>query len=837
MATLMMAGVEAQRSLQQEDVEALAEFLSALKKTGDTSGLEPVPGAADQRIRLGRVSGSLTAILFVLDAGGTVLCYAGAYVPREAASRARTLLLQFNPINGMTTLVQGTPDERGETISADELERAATILAQAPTHEAVRKAEPQVEPQPEVTAKPEPEVAEVAAEPEPEPESEATEPEPEPTPAPQTAPAEPQSEPELAAPAPNLPPKFARPADALIAAGITVDALYDQLGIPAATTAHVALAPTMDDVDSYLAKRPEWERDAIGGLLAGMTIDEVREALELDAPAEKPAATTAQPTDEAVVKGMHKSASKQFQVVPESADARMLQQALDGSFPDWCVFLHPSQRRSVDADYSGPARVKGGAGTGKTVVALHRARRLTEADPHARVLLTTFTTTLPKMLMQQMKQLAPGLARSDFQRGRPGLTVIGLDKLIYQILEETATPTYTRAVREVTGLETRIRLKPMADNMQERIWEDALAIAGSDVPEQYRNPQFFVDEYRLIVVAQSIGSQAEYLKAPRPERHSRLNRAARKAVWRVVETFVTRAGQEGKLPFITQAVVAARCLDLDAEAGKPRPFTNVVVDEAQDFHIGHWRFVRALVEPGPNDIFMAEDPHERIYGKRLSLKPLGIGTQGRSVRLTLNYRTTRKTLEYAQEILQGTTWVGSQGDDDVDSLIGYRSVRGGFAPVIVPCQSRQEEDTVITTRIKKWLEDPKAYVGVLVRTRNQVTRLGSYLPNEGIPVNTGEDQSPRRGPSWVKPSEPARVFVSTMHSAKGMEFTHVILLDIDDRTILPSYVMDKLSGAAKAAAVESERALLYVASSRARDQLMVVYSGKPSRLLPELQAS
>lgn len=841
MATVMTVNAKGTAELSRPEAREIAKFLRSLKESSDLRRLESVEGAADARVRVAQVGEDLSVILFVFDGADLTVCYAGAYRGDAARQRARGLQLVVNTTNGVTTLVEGTPADRGEDLSEDDRAKAEQLL-RVRADEGADAGEADAEGGEAAGQEPDagvPAAADLAsgardreagaaptqphAPRQTEPAAQATAPAA--TPAAPAAPA--ATEPQEA----SAPVAYERPVDALIAQQLSVEKLETELGLPASTTAHIALAPSFEAVDAYLAKRPTWEADAVRALLAGMSLAEVRADLGFDeADAADEAASDAPPSDERVVAGMKKQAASQFAVVDNPDDEQMLARALTGSFPQWCVFLHPSQRASVDTDYSGSARVTGGAGTGKTVVLIHRAVRLAKEDAERRVLLTTFTKALNTSLEEQVAELSPGFTRGG--PGQPGIAIRSIDALVVELLRTLPVKDYAEAVRAATGIPADKAFKPMSEATERRLWQDVLDIHEDKLPPQAQFLDFLADEYRMVVVAQGITCEQDYLRAARTGRSVQLRRSGRKAVWEVIHAFLMMADRRGELPFVTLAAVAAAGLDARAAAGHARAFTHVLVDEAQDFHPGHWRFVRALVDEGPNDIFVAEDPHQRIYGRRLVLSHFGIATRGRSNRLTLNYRTTRQTLVYAQQCLRDVEWIGTEGDDDVDSLIGYRSLRGGVVPTVRGVATMKQVAEAVLEQVRRWLdEDADAYIGVLARRRQEATQVSQVLAENGIPVENRVGDYRRRGSSWSVPKEPVRVVVWTMHSAKGMEFSHVILAGITE-SVVSSEQLSGLPVATRNERIRQERALLYVAASRARDCLTVLYAGKQPTLLP-----
>lgn len=312
--------------------------------------------------------------------------------------------------------------------------------------------------------------------------------------------------------------------------------------------------------------------------------------------------------------------------------------------------------------------------------------------------------------------------------------------------------------------------------------------------------------------------EKECLRISRQGRGTPLNRAERKKVWAICRSFLRSCELEERLPF--PAVVGAEVLEHRAVP----MFEHALIDEAQDFHAGHWRFLRAAVAKGADDIFIAEDSHQRIYGRRIILRNYGIETRGGATkRLRVNYRTTAQNLSYATSILEGAEWIDSEAEND--TLVGYRSLANGPAPIIAHAADKHEEFDIIATTVKQWLDSdsPSMHVGILTRTNRQSDELKTFLGERSISVS-----GDRSGAVTLK----NEVSVMAMHNAKGMEFTNVILADVSSDNMPKIFGFNALAESEQNDALQRERALLYVAASRARDQLVITTVGAPSELLP-----
>ena len=739
--------------------------------------VEPVQSSRDKRVRTGRVNKQYRAVMFELQSStGQHFVLIDVLDHDDAYALATTVRMRSNPVSGVTQLDYGAAGSGGQEGRSD-AEIAAEIESRARRLAAEKIAADQARP---------------GAEPAP-------------------------------TPVPSQPPA---PGEALRAAGLGPEDLENELGISPTATGVVFAARDERDLESLLADSPAWELDALLALVSGYSIPEVRHDLGLKEPGGVDKRDAEEDTDEQLLEGLSTpAAAMEFAY---AADEEALRAIIDtGDFDAWRVFVHPSQKAVIDANFSGSGRVFGGAGTGKTVVAVHRANALvTRRGQHPglgpdtpRVLLTTYTRALSDSLKSQMNVLNPRFPEAATQGG-PGLWISGIDSLVHRVLHNARDHEITAALGQVLGVDATFRPGPLDSRGEKEKWENSLSLAGVELAPEKANPEFLSQEYSTVVLAGGITGQAEYLKVPRPGRGTTLNRRERKAVWKVMEIFLKKCVSDGRITWPMMAVLAAGVLDA---RGGGRLFDHVVIDEAQDFHAGHWRFLRACVPEGPNDIFLAEDSHQRIYGQRLVLSRFGISTRGRaSRRLTLNYRTTRQNLAYAVAILAGEQWRDSE--DEEDTTLGYRSARRGPAPIIAHARDSSEEITLAIDQIREWLaESPDAHIGVLTRTNFPVKQIVAQLREEGLgAVETRQATA----------AADADVSVMTMHNAKGLEFTHVVLLGVSAAAVPQRYQLAGLGEAEAADVLQRERALLYVAASRARDALMVTLSGEPSELLP-----
>ena len=612
-----------------------------------------------------------------------------------------------------------------------------------------------------------------------------------------------------------------KPSEILSQAGLDASTLQKELGIPPATLKLLSELKSDEELeaafneDDRWQSRPAWEKDAIIGLLAGMDVAEVKKSLDLEPPTEHT------DDDATLLSSLKKPAALMDFVYIDANQANSddLRKAIEASdFNRWLLYLHPEQRRTIDRDFSGSARVFGGAGTGKTVVALHRAHRLaTMNEKPPRILLTTFTKSLAESLRNQMSLLAPDYLEAE-SPGNQGTYISGIDALATRILRDASSDELAAAMQSVFNTSLKIRPRALSDREEKQFWGEALEISTNPPTGAAANITFLSQEYETVVLANQINKQSAYLRVPRIGRGHSLNRTERKKVWEVIEIFQQKCISAERATFAALSLLAAVIVNNRAETTGERLFDHIIIDEAQDFHAGHWKLLRASVALGPNDIFLAEDSHQRIYGQRLVLSRFNIKTLGgASQRLTLNYRTTKEVLDYAVQMLTGEEWVDGEGQ--TDSTAHYRSARRGPKPQVIATETEAEEVAVVAEAIKLWKQkDNNVRIGILVRTNGQISRIVDALSEHDITATAANN-----------------IRVMTMHNAKGLEFSHVVLMGVNDDSLPLNYLLDDLAEPEQQDFLQRERALLYVAASRARDQLLITLSGNASKLLPKTQ--
>ena len=494
--------------------------------------------------------------------------------------------------------------------------------------------------------------------------------------------------------------------------------------------------------------------------------------------------------DFATALARHESRGR-FVVVEDELE---LEAMLNAPLERWRVFLHPSQRRLVERDWNGPARVLGAAGTGKTVVAMHRARWLARNLPgRGRILFTTFTRNLAADIGHNLGAICKPeeLARID---------VTNLDRWV---------------VRFLRGRRYEFRIVFGRDD---RAWQRALDL---EPPDMDFADGFYDDEREQVVQAHGVTSLDEYLRVSRVGRGSRLNRAARSKAWRVFEEYRTQLAERGLKEVDDAYRDAAVLLQNDPEA---LDYAAVIVDEGQDMGAQAYRLLRAIVPAAANDLFVVGDGHQRIYGRnKVVLGRCGIDVRGRSRKLRLNYRTTEETRRWAARLLAGRAIDDLDCGSDDDK--GITSLTRGPEPLLRHFENRDEQSTFIVNYLKQIQAQDSSLRGVCVVARTRRER-------DAIAATLGDLAHVALEAGTVDSAEAEGVRLATMHRVKGLEFDRVVMASINaDLVPLPAAIDARGDAVERESAETEERALVYVAATRARKELLVLSFDTPSRLL------
>jgi mRNA-degrading endonuclease RelE of RelBE toxin-antitoxin system len=491
----------------------------------------------------------------------------------------------------------------------------------------------------------------------------------------------------------------------------------------------------------------------------------------------------------------HPDAQRRFRIME---DVEELRRALEFPWDQWTVFLHPSQRQVVEQSFSGPARVSGSAGTGKTVVALHRAANVLRQHRQARLLLTTFSLPLANALEGKLRLLT-GEDKSIV----PRVTVLPF--------RSTASELFTLAFGHHPRAATEDQIR------------GALRTAAAEASLTGFTPRFLASEWLNVVDAWQLESLDAYQDVPRLGRKNRLGARQREKLWPVFVRARQIIEAQGLLtwPSIFGKVTEHFALRTD------KPFTHAVIDEAQDLGVPELRMLAAITPGGPDALFFAGDLSQRIFQEPFSWKTLGVDIRGRSRTLKVNYRTSHQIRQAADRLLPKVVQDVDGNDQDRRGTV---SVFNGPDPKIQIFADAEREIQGVADWIRKTVADgiAPAEIGVFVRSNDQLVRARAAVRAAG---QTQMELSER-----IEQSQ-GRIAIGTMHLAKGLEYKAIVVMACDD-DVLP--LQERIETVADESELDevhdTERNLFYVACTRARDRLLVSGIRPASEFFADLSA-
>ena len=566
-----------------------------------------------------------------------------------------------------------------------------------------------------------------------------------------------------------------------------LDEQWLKIGVPEELIAQVKLIKSLDDLELLEEYLPTDAFENIYNLLDGENIDDIIAEIE-DGQANE--------NEDQLLSNNNK---RRF---VELTDDDALQRILDNDMDKWQLFLHPSQQKLVYADYKGTMKVSGGAGTGKTLAALHRLKHLS-GNPEAKILFTTYTRTLRENLEKLVKKM--GINRSR-------CTLSNID----QVLIETA--------RQYNIKDGYKILDYSGDEESLKLWREVLETEVTEFDEK-----FLYDEYIDVIVYFGNTDVKSYMMQQRVGRTKALSRKQRIEIWKLVEKYIELKQERKVVDRLELFNETTRYLN----DNNIRPYTNVIADEFQDFSNPELKFLRALVAEGRNDLFLTGDPMQRIYsGRKINFGAAGINVRGvRSRRLKINYRTTEPIKKVAVSVIKGITFEDMDGG--TESMNGYVSlIHGGEKPIYKIVGNATDEVTQTVEWVNECINNQINANDICIAAPSMglMKELQSYLHTNGIAYKVLKGTSKQGASNGIS--------LCTLHSLKGLEFKVVVLIGINERNI-PSKVtegypftgMDALD---KKEFLSSKRSLLYVAITRARQLVYMVGYGEPCGLVESL---
>lgn len=486
----------------------------------------------------------------------------------------------------------------------------------------------------------------------------------------------------------------------------------------------------------------------------------------------------------------------------ELTDDDALQRILDNDMDKWQLFLHPSQQKLVDANYKGTMKVSGGAGTGKTVAAIHRLKHLA-SNPNANILFTTYTRTLRENLEELVKKM-------DINRGR--YTINNID----QVLIETAKKYKVKEGYKILDFS--------GDDQSLKLWREVLETETTEFDEK-----FLYDEYIDVIIYFGNTDARSYMMQQRIGRTKALSRKQRMEIWTLVEKYIALKQERKVVDRLELFNETTKYLN----ENNIRPYTHVIADEFQDFSNPELKFLRSLVAEGENDLFLTGDPMQRIYsGRKINFGAAGINVRGvRSRRLKINYRTTEPIKKVAVSIIKGIPF--DDMDGGTESMKGYVSlIHGGEKPTYKIVNNASEEVEQIIEWIKECENSTINPNDICIAAPNMglMKNLQTYLHTNGIAYKILKGTSKQGANNGIS--------LCTLHSLKGLEFKVVVLMGVNERNI-PSkvtegYPFNGMDILEKKEFLSSKRSLLYVAITRARQLVYIVGYGEACGLVSSI---
>jgi hypothetical protein len=488
----------------------------------------------------------------------------------------------------------------------------------------------------------------------------------------------------------------------------------------------------------------------------------------------------------------HSDAQRRFRVLTNIGE---LERALDYPWDKWAVFLHPAQRRLVERDYNGPARVSGSAGTGKTIVALHRAVALTRRHPQARVLLTTFSKALANALRIRLRTLTGNEPEIAERIAVHPVTGIGYDRYAVAFGQPNIAPP--------------------------ALIETLLRQAAAQVEGHRFSVRFLIGEWHQVVDAWQLATWEDYRDVARLGRKTRIGGKQREILWSIFER--VRAGLAERKAVTWPDLFGRVAAHI---AANKSPFDFVVVDESQDVGVAEMRFLASHAANRPDGLFFAGDLGQRIFQQPFSWRSLGVDVRGRSYTLRINYRTSHQIRAQCDRLLPPAL---SDVDGVAEDRRGTVSVFNGLAPTIETFDDPEQEAEAVGAWIAGLVKDgvQPHEIGVFVRSTREIRRARAAVKRAGAASAELSDRIEVAA---------GRVAIGTMHLAKGLEFRAVAVMACDDE-VIP--LQERIENVADEADVEevynTERHLLYVACTRARDHLLVTGVEPASEFLEDLK--
>jgi mRNA-degrading endonuclease RelE of RelBE toxin-antitoxin system len=550
------------------------------------------------------------------------------------------------------------------------------------------------------------------------------------------------------------------------------DLQLEKIGVPTALIDMVRELSHLEQLESQAEFLPTDAYEYLYYLTEGIGIDEILAEIEAGKTAEADVISS--------------NAQKTVYMLTDDSE---LEDILSGDFDKWKIFLHPSQRSIAFGDFKGPMKVTGGAGTGKTVCAVHRAKyltnKLTVVDKP--VLFTTYTKSLTKYIVDVTNRF--GISNEE-------LIIKNIDSIIFETAKSEGV------ISSSSGL--------LNSTQELELWKEIIEYNPSRFDER-----FLFEEYNEIILGNAVEDVNQYYKTSRTGRSVRIGRQDKKLIWDLSEEFkIAREGSYTKMELCNLLIEHYR-------SGGVQPFSHIICDEIQDFSIPELSLLRSLVPDKENDLFLVGDPFQNIYGRRINFSKSGINIRGRrSRKLKVNYRTTEEIKKRAVSMLVGEHFDDFDGEEE--STNGYVSLMHGQNPQYNVFDSFEMEESFISDKINTLLQNGQvkpSEICIASRTNKQIDDIKRMLNSLGLKY--ADIQSTRKNMDSI--------VVSTFHNLKGHEFKHLFVKGFDrDRVPFKHPEYDSYTDVQLKDYLKQEKSLYYVVFSRAIQTLIVTGVGEKS---------
>ncbi|MBR0191306.1 MAG: AAA family ATPase [Thermoguttaceae bacterium] len=583
--------------------------------------------------------------------------------------------------------------------------------------------------------------------------------------------------------------EFEIPADSTSLFGAFKEKELLDIGVPKDLLPLIKRLKTKEDFYAVSDQLPADVHENLGWLVEGIPYSEVLEMVNAEHSGQKVTGSMADALN-------CPATLKSFFVVTGEDELREIMAA---PLEKWRVFLHSAQRKIVQKDYSGPAQVLGSAGTGKTVVAMHRAKQLaSHLQGKEKLLFTTFTTNLASDIRYNLAKICTTEEMNHIE-------VMNLDSWVEHFLQKQ-----------------EFKTKLIYGETLNQYWETAVAQAD---PSLEFPVSFYQEEWIRVVMAQEALTMEKYAMAPRVGRGTRLDRRKKMLIWKVFEIYRNLL----KRDFVRDIQTAMyECKVLLENQRTERIYQHIVVDEGQDFSANAYRLLRTLAGPEhKNDIFIVGDSHQRIYQNRAVLSQCGINIRGRSSTLKINYRTTEETRKFAFSLLKGISFDNLDGETIPNDRC--QSLTHGNKPQVLNFGDFTQESDFICEEILKLQQAGTSIesICIVVRTNYLVKKYVAALASHGIPsYEIHKSKVDKRNEEGVR--------VATIHRVKGLEFQYIFIASVNHNTLPVPFPKKMTDSIARQEHLTAEKCLLYVALTRAQKGAYITSYGKCSEFLESL---